>query len=178
MRAREPAEDTPRGRVLRCVRENPGAYFGQIQRATGLAQGELAYHLRVLERDEAVVALAAGRYKHFFVRNAFPPSQKVLLSVLALRPPREILLLIAHEPGITATAIAHALRTTPPNVAWHLRRLKAAGLVHGERAGGSVHYRALVEPGTMRRFLELYHPSVWQVWSERLAETWSKMATR
>lgn len=159
------------------VARNPGAYFSQIQRGTGLAQGELAYHLRILEEEERLVHLDDGHYKHYFVRNAFPAAHKAMLSVLALPQPREILLVICEQPGATGTDIARSLHTTPPNVAWHLKRLTSEGLVTKHRDGSVVRFNATLDTVALRSFLEHYHPTVWRTWSERFAETWGKIAT-
>lgn len=177
-RPSHPVDGAPqsRGLLLDHIAKNPGSYFSQLQRATGLAQGELAYHLQVLEAEERIVHLDGGHYKHYFLRNVFPAAHKTMLSVLTLPQPRDILLRICEQPGRTATDIARSLHTTPPNVAWHLKRLSAAGLVEKRRDGSSVRYFATADPVALRRFLEAYHPSVWQTWSARFAETWGKLS--
>lgn len=155
----------------------PGAYFSQLQRATALAQGELAYHLRVLEKDDSIVSLGDGHYKHYFLRNAFPAEHKAMLSVLALPQPRELLLVLTHKPGQTLTQIAQEMTTTPPNVSWHLKRLTKSNLVTRTKEGPRVTYASTIDPNLLRTFLEHYHATTWRLWSERLAETIAKMST-
>ncbi|MHB8604108.1 MAG: winged helix-turn-helix transcriptional regulator [Thermoplasmatota archaeon] len=169
---------SPREQLVAAITGKPGAYFSQLQRMTGLAQGELAYHLRVLEEAEQVVSLTDAHYKHYFPRNAFPAQQKVVLSILTLPYPRELLLHIANEPGLSLAQLAERLGTTPPNVAWHLKRLARAGLVTRTKTGTRVTYSTGLDARLLATFLEHYHPTAWRVWSERLAVTISKIATK
>lgn len=169
-------EPTPRDRLIASIAATPGTYFSQLQRATELAQGELAYHLRVLEKAEVIVNVGDGHYKHYFLRNVFPAEHKTMLSVLALPQPRELLLVLTHAPHQTVTQVAQAMRTTPPNVSWHLKRLTRANLVHRTKDGSRVTYASTIDPVLLKTFLENYHPSTWRVWSERLAETIAKIS--
>lgn len=168
---------SPRERLLAWIASAPGAYFSQLQRATLLAQGELAHHLRVLEKEGHVVSMGDGHYKHYFLRNAFPVAHKTMLSVLALPQPRELLVILTHRPHLTLTQIAHAMHTTPPNVSWHLKRLLKTSLVVRTKEGSRVTYESIVDPALLAAFLEHYHPTTWRIWSERLAETIGKMST-
>lgn len=170
--------NAPRDRLLAAIAQAPGSYFSQLQRITRLAQGELAYHLRVLEDAELVVTLSDAHYKHYFVRNAFPAAHKTMLSVLALPYPRELLLTLANEPGLTLSQLTHRVGTTPPNVAWHVKRLTRANLATRTKTGNRVTYTTNVDAKLLAAFIEHYHPTTWRVWSERLAATIATLSTK
>jgi len=59
-------------------------------------------------------------------------------------------LLSSHAPGaLCVNALAGMLGVTQPAVSQHLRILKTAGLVHGERRGYHIHYA--VTPDALER---------------------------
>jgi len=55
-------------------------------------------------------------------------------------------MLLATEEGLCTCDLAEAVNLTDATVSHHLRQLRKAGLVEGQRAGMNVYYRAL-RPG-------------------------------
>ena len=59
-------------------------------------------------------------------------------------------MLIDHEGALCVNALAHKLGVTQSAVSQHLRVLRQAGLVRGERYGAFVHYA--LDPDGLERY--------------------------
>ncbi len=82
--------------------------------------------------------------------------QAALFSALADPTRLRLLKLLCnqHDPhALCVNALAGILGVTPPAVSQHLRVLKAAGLIKGDRRGNLVHYFA--EPEALKHAREL-----------------------
>ena len=82
-------------------------------------------------------------------------TQALVFSALADPTRLKLLnLLSSHSPGaLCVNALAGLLGVTQPAVSQHLRILKTAGLVHGERRGYHIHYA--VNSNALERCQEL-----------------------
>jgi DNA-binding transcriptional ArsR family regulator len=59
---------------------------------------------------------------------------------------REVVRLLARQPGITASALAGELPVSRQAIAKHLAQLRDAGLAEAEHAGRETRYRLTPEP--------------------------------
>jgi DNA-binding transcriptional ArsR family regulator len=111
-----------RARAMAMVGASPGIHMRELQRTLGVAPGNLAHHLRVLERAGLVRALRGPSFTGYF--PAGHPGPEVALSPPARRV-REAWL---AAPAASARELAGATGLSKRAVLHHLRRLRQAGL--------------------------------------------------
>jgi DNA-binding MarR family transcriptional regulator len=126
-----------RGKIHGYLLANPGDYFSAIGKALGISGGNLAYHLRVLEREGEVVSRMDGVYKRFYPCGAKIESsvENELSSVQ-----RSIYNAIDETPGIIQREIASLLGVTSATISYHLRKLVSRGMVRARRKGMAMRY--------------------------------------
>ncbi|MCL4345724.1 MAG: winged helix-turn-helix transcriptional regulator [Candidatus Thermoplasmatota archaeon] len=88
------SEGSPRDRILQLIRENPGMHFRAIQRESGLAIGQLEYHLYRLEKDEEITIRKDGKFKRYFPYSTGESLKKSLGFHLRNKVSRNIIFLL------------------------------------------------------------------------------------
>lgn len=128
--------------VYELVRQEPGVSTNRLAREVPFGWSTLTYHLRVLERNEAIVSLRDGRYRRFFDRESgrFANGRKWV--VAALRNPLTLTLArcVLTQPGLTQKELGERQRLAPSTIHWHMERLLDARLVDKRRDGHNVRY--------------------------------------
>ncbi|MCL5888802.1 MAG: hypothetical protein M1597_02440 [Candidatus Thermoplasmatota archaeon] len=90
-------ETEPRTILINAIGSEPGLHFRALQRKTGMAIGQLEYHLYKLEREEEIVIRKDGRYKRYFLSSSPDNAGKMLGYHLRNRINREILLYLLRN---------------------------------------------------------------------------------
>ncbi len=131
-----------RGKIHGYLLANPGDYFSSIGKALDISGGNLAYHLRVLEREGEIVSKMDGVYKRFYPRGARVDhsAENELSSVQ-----RAIYEAIEETPGIIQREIASLLGITSATVSYHLGKLASRGMVKARRKGMAMRYFVITE---------------------------------
>ncbi|HLF05784.1 MAG TPA: helix-turn-helix domain-containing protein, partial [Thermoplasmata archaeon] len=122
-----------RGQIFGRIQERPGITYGELLRASGIGNGNLAYHLRVLEREGFVRAERQGRWKLLYPVTAPPAGRGIILSL----PQRQVLDAVAASPGLSESALRERLGVNKRTLAYHLRGLVVLGLVREEGWGSA-----------------------------------------
>jgi DNA-binding MarR family transcriptional regulator len=164
----EPA--TNQQRVYRYVKDHPGVHLRKICRDLELAIGDVQYHLDRLEKSGSVKSSRRGLYRHFYPTGVFGEREGLVLSALAERTPRELLLHIVESPGCSQEDLAAALGLSAPSISWNMKRLVRLGLVQREQKGRFATYTVIGNSMEIAKFVRSYHPGVWDSWSSRLTE--------
>ncbi|MEM4728227.1 MAG: choice-of-anchor T family protein [Thermoplasmata archaeon] len=120
-----------RGQIFGFIRANPGAHYLAIQEHLELENGVLAYHLKVLEREDYIVSVRDGIYKRFYPRHMKIPRRERELT----RIQQDILSALKNNPGTSQSGLARMLGESKQVIAYHIRVLSRAGLVRVEREG-------------------------------------------
>lgn len=155
------------------IRRNPGAHLRQIKRELNLAMGVLQYHIYRLQKEGRIISKRTGLYKRFFPNFVFGESQKEILSVLSQETEREILLFLLQNPWATQNDIVRFANITPATANWHMKRLLKSGLVVDKHEGQNVRYHLKGNAEEVLILLRTYHPSLWERWADRLADTFN-----
>lgn len=133
-----------RGRelVYERIRTEPGISTNRLARDAPFGWSTLAYHLRVLERNEKVISVRDGRYKRFFDRESglYANGRKFVVAVLKNETTFAIGRLIRAHPGITQKGVSERFGLAPSSVHWHVERLEEAKLLEKTRDGHHVRY--------------------------------------
>jgi predicted transcriptional regulator len=124
-----------REEIVRRVRERPGIHESQLARDMGLGHTHVQYHLRVLTDAGVVEVRRFGGLKCIFELGRHSQTEKALAMSDRGRT-KDLLAIVAAEPGIAQRGLAKKLGMSDSSVKWHLQRLEGAGLVSTERARG------------------------------------------
>jgi DNA-binding transcriptional ArsR family regulator len=83
--------------LLSIIQENPGLHFRELQRRSGLANGQLEYHLYQLEKELKVSKRRDGKLLRYFSNMSGNPKERLIVYFLRNRVSREIILdCLAH----------------------------------------------------------------------------------
>lgn len=81
-----------REELLSTINENPGLHFRELQRRSGMATGQLEYHLYQLEREQRVFKRKDGKMIRYFSNESGNELERIIVYYLRNRVSREILL--------------------------------------------------------------------------------------
>ena len=132
-------ENYNRGRVYEYIELNPGAHFNGILAALDLNNGNLVYHLEVLQKEGLVTSRQEGMYRRFYPRGVQPPP---ILENGTTEAQLRVLKAIQEMPGITQKELCRFLGLRQSTLVYQVDRLAAMGYIAAERRGRAVHYTA------------------------------------
>jgi predicted transcriptional regulator len=118
-----------RGQIFGFIKANPGTHYIAIQEHMELQNGVLAYHLKVLEREEYIVSEREGIYKRFYPRHMKIPRKERQLSRVQV----DIISALRTHPGTSQNGLARMLGESKQVIGYHIRVLEKAGIVRVER---------------------------------------------
>ncbi len=108
---------------------NPGVYLREIGDDLGLSLGVVQYHVWVLTRDGDVEECRSGRYRRFFGASRYEEGERRVLSQLRQGTAGKILVALSEDQTFTHMRLAALLGITSQALSWHIKRLKAMGMV-------------------------------------------------
>ena len=157
-------------RVLKFIQENPGCHLRQIKRELDMAMGTIQYHLNALEKTGKIISEKHNLYRYYFSVGSFGDLERKLLKILNQDSEREILLFIIERKDPTQTDIVNAIKISHGTANWHLKRLIDFDIIREEKVGKFKKYHLNGSYKNIVNLLQNYHPSIWDKWSNRLAE--------
>jgi len=115
-----------RGRIMGYVSARPGSSFTDIRDSLHIANGNLAYHLSILEKLELVSSVKQGRSRRFFpIGVAHPTDDNHFLG----KTESKILEQLGEKGPLSNSAIAIFLGMSRQRTHYNLRLLEKRGLV-------------------------------------------------
>ncbi|MDD3857758.1 MAG: winged helix-turn-helix transcriptional regulator [Methanoculleus sp.] len=128
--------DTRRAAYL-CIQENPGINHATLSRRLEINIGTLRYHLATLcETGQIVAERDHGQLRYY--ANGRAASEGESYPINGTR--KQILDLLAQDPGITRKEVASALGIAGASVTWHMALLIQEGAVRSKKDGRMVRY--------------------------------------
>ncbi|HLF05763.1 MAG TPA: winged helix-turn-helix transcriptional regulator, partial [Thermoplasmata archaeon] len=127
-----------RGQVFGAIVLQPGINYTEIRRRLRIANGQLAYHLHILLKEEFVLSRRVGAHACFF-----PAGVPVDIGAgIRLSPLQERLVaMLRSSPGASQTVLAARLDRPVKTIHYNVSRLQKQGMLRVERAGkGSACY--------------------------------------
>ncbi len=160
------------GRVFIYIRENPGCYLRQIKKELHLSIGSMQYHLNKLENDGKIVAQRRGIHKNYFPIGIFKDNEKEIMTFLVQEISREIMMFIIEKGNPTQTDIANQIKLSSPSIYWHLKKLLNSNIIQEIKDGKYKRYvlNPEISSAHIGKLLKNYYPSIWNKWSNRIAE--------
>ncbi len=153
------------------VRRFPGAYFREIQKATGLEVGTLSYHLEYLEERRLLSSQIEANRKRYFAAE-IAHGDKALLGLLRQAVPRKLVIQLLLHPGTTFSDLLPVAGVSKSTLSFHLKKLTDADVIAGERVGREKAYRVR-DPEEASRILITYRASFLDGLVDRFVETWT-----
>ncbi len=98
-------QPTTRDSIFSLIEENPGIHFREIQRRSGLAVGQVEYHLYQLEKSDKIVSREDGKVKRYFCISTDSFSERQLIFYLRSNNSREILQKLAHNDTVPLSSL-------------------------------------------------------------------------
>jgi predicted transcriptional regulator len=123
-----------RGRIFEYITKNPGAHYSEIKTNLDLNNGALAYHLKVLEREEYVKGRSFGMYRRFFPFG-FKIKIERYVSIQEL-----ITGLVDNKPGLGQKDMAKTLGVPRSTVNYHCNLLVRSGKIRSSKKGRKKRY--------------------------------------
>ncbi len=129
--------------VYQRIKQEPGISTHRLASTVEFGWSTLAYHLRVLERNQLVISVRDGRYKRFFDRESgkYANGRKYAVVVLRNETTFGIARAVLERPGTTQKELSEKFQLSPSTVHWHVERLQDANLTVKDRDGHNVRYR-------------------------------------
>ena len=130
------SDERTRGRILGFVEGNAGIHFSALRDGLGLANGVTAYHLRVLETENAVTSWRDGKLRRYAISTIAPGEIDLIRHPLV--GTRLAILEILHQSqslGLTGKEIQNRLAISRQLLSHHMNSLRSSNYV--ERDGSS-----------------------------------------
>ena len=178
MRGQGSKDNINESKILYYIRDNPGLHLRRIKNDLGFSMGTIQYYLRKLEKEGKITSSRNGLHKRFFVTGIFGENEKDILKYFNQDTPRNIILYIVQQGQPTQTNIAQELRITSPTVSWNLNRLTTANIITEIKDGRYKRYtlNSDIDPLLLTKLLKSYYPSLWNKWSDKLAEIYLSLS--
>lgn len=160
------------GKVLRFIQEKPGCHLRLIKNELGISIGSVQYQLLKLEKMQRITSSRRGSYKFYFLHGVFKDNEKNLLQFLRQETAREILMFIIEHKNPTQTDIVNSIGISAASINWHVRHLIDFKIIVGAKKGKYTRYQLSHSSDSkyIVTLLKNYYPSIWDKWSNRLAE--------
>ena len=155
--------------LLEIITKLPGIRFLELRRKTGLANGVLAYHLDVLEKESLLKSERGPGYAEFYPAN-FDQSNIRAFNVIRHDRSRELLSYLLESDKATHGDVASKLRTAPSTASWYLNRLLKADLINATYTGRQTWYK-VNDPDKIRKLLSIYQST----WQDKVVDTFASM---
>jgi DNA-binding MarR family transcriptional regulator len=172
-----PATDN-KHRIYGYIKNNPGSHLRKICKELIIAMGDIQYQLKFLEKSGLIKSRRIGLYKTYYTVSIFGERDEKILAILQQETPRDVILYLIENPGATQTELVRHKGFTAPTINWHMSRLIEIGLVYSCKEGRFVKYYLEGNVEDITTLLKLYHPSVWNKLSNRLAELFLDIASQ
>ena len=115
--------------ILKQIGETPGIRYRELVRSTGLSNGTLEYHLRILERTHKVkVDISDGKTGRYYPIDILANESNVI-GFIRNNVSRQIVTFILEHELCTFGEILEHIKKAPSTLSWHLKRLSKAAVI-------------------------------------------------
>ena len=167
-------------KVLRFIQEKPGCHLRRIKNELGISIGSVQYQLLRLEEMRRITSTRRGSYKFYFPYGIFKENEKNILQVLSQETARKVVMFIIEQKNPSQIEIINSIGISASSVNWHARRLIAFKIVEAAKDGKYKRYQ-LADSSDSKYIVALlknYYSSIWDKWSDRLAEMFLSLSSR
>ena len=116
--------------LLRYIGENPGIWYRELLRLTGLSNGTLAHHLRGLEENSRIRVQRESNFgKTRYFALDVTESESNIIGFLRSDTTKQIVLLMFERDYCTFSELVEGTAKSASTISWHLKRMVAGGIV-------------------------------------------------
>lgn len=117
-------------KLIRYINEQPGIRYREVLRLSGLSNGVLTYHITNLEKSRQIIVDRNNKTKTTrYYSNYIPAEETDIIGCIRNNSARQIILFILDHDSCTFNEIIEYTKKAPSTISWHLKRLKAAGVI-------------------------------------------------
>lgn len=131
----EVLENDNRSNIIDLVLDKPGIHFNELMRCTGLAPGNLVWHLDILCNYKVIGKKRVGQYIVYFPFYQQNPMSNIDIRLAKSKVTLKILHMIEDEPGLYTSQIARMVGLTHKTVKYHVDKLVKNDLIRIKRDG-------------------------------------------
>ncbi|MHA1281572.1 MAG: winged helix-turn-helix transcriptional regulator [Promethearchaeota archaeon] len=131
----EVLENENRNKIIELILKEPGIHFNELLRKTGLAAGNLVWHLDILETYKIIGKKRIGNYIAYFPYYPKNPISNLDLKLSKSKLTLEILEMIESEPGIWNSLITKRKKVDHKTIQYHIKKLIDLGLIIVKKEG-------------------------------------------
>ncbi|MFO8020021.1 MAG: winged helix-turn-helix transcriptional regulator [Promethearchaeia archaeon] len=124
-----------RSKIIDLILKKPGIHYNELLRETGLAPGNLVWHLEILENYEVIGKKAVGNYVVYFPYYRENPLSNIDLILEKSDLTLKVLKNIENRPGIWNKKITKKLERNRKTIQYHIDKLIELGLVVKRKDG-------------------------------------------
>ena len=124
-----PANLSTRGEIMAFILTNPGVYMREVSEDLGLPMGTVQYHTWILAKNGEVEECRSGRYRRFFGAAKYSETERMIISLLRQGTVGKIIMALTDEGPMPHAHLATVLGLSSQALSWHVRRLKATGVI-------------------------------------------------
>ncbi|MFX1457309.1 MAG: winged helix-turn-helix transcriptional regulator [Promethearchaeota archaeon] len=128
-------ENENRNKIIELILNEPGIHFNELLRKTGLAAGNLVWHLDILQTFKIIGKKRIGNFLAYFPYYQKNPLSNIDLKLQKSKLTLEILEMIEDKPGIWNNLITKKFRVDHKTIHYHLNKLVQLGLIRMEKDG-------------------------------------------
>ncbi len=113
----------------------PGIHFNELLRKTGLAAGNLVWHLDILETYKIIGKKRIGNFIVYFLYYQKNPISNIDLKLQKSKLTLEVLEMIENDPGIWNNLITKKFKVDHKTILYHINKLKELNLINIKKEG-------------------------------------------
>ena len=130
-----------RSRICEAITANPGIFFNELARQTGVARSTPRYRLALLRMTGKISASKTGSDVRYFENSGkFSETEQKILTFLHNGRERLICEYLIRNPATTRAELEKVLGISGAAVTWHMNRLRDAGVLAVTKTGRTVQY--------------------------------------
>lgn len=170
-RQNEALELEIRQRLYSIISRFPGLHYREIQRRTGIATGQLTYHLDYLKKVRLIKTANDGEYLRYYTNEQMCADERKILELSRQKSIRHILLHIIENDCCDHNSLVDSLDLSPSTVSWHLKKLLDSGIIT-KRTEGRRSIFSINDPELVKSVLIKHRESFLDKLVDRFIEMW------
>jgi predicted transcriptional regulator len=115
--------------ILEQIGESPGIRYRELLRSTGLSNGALEHHLKILEKTHKVKVDKSGGKRTGYYPIDILEDESHILAATRNNVSRQIVTFILEHKLCTFNEVLEHTKKAPSTLSWHLKRLSRAAII-------------------------------------------------
>ncbi|UCF08242.1 MAG: winged helix-turn-helix transcriptional regulator, partial [Thermoplasmata archaeon] len=142
IRGKNTLDNFVRGQVYGHIQSKPGTHFNDIRKTLKLGNGNLAYHLRKLEKEGFIHSKRDRRYRRFYPIGVDVPEET---GITLSKTQENLLDFVEQHPLASQKEIAENLKESQQTVSYNINVLVREGFLEEQKVKGIKRYGILEE---------------------------------